>query len=55
MLGIIMFCCTLGFVLAAMEREKSERVLQIVDSFNIAIQKMVNIGTIKYEYSFPFN
>jgi Na+/H+-dicarboxylate symporter len=44
MLGIIMFSCTFGFVLAAMPSEKTEKVLQIVESLNMAIQKMVGLG-----------
>jgi len=43
MLGIIMFSCTLGFVLASMEPEKSEKVLQLVDSLNTAVQRMVGL------------
>lgn len=54
MLGVIMFSCTLGFVLASMEPDKSEKILQIVDSFNIAIQKMVNLGINFYTFIFYF-
>eukprot|EP00026_Physarum_polycephalum_P008890 Phypoly_transcript_08993.p1 GENE.Phypoly_transcript_08993~~Phypoly_transcript_08993.p1 ORF type:complete len:386 (+),score=44.58 Phypoly_transcript_08993:266-1423(+) len=43
MLGIIMFSCVFGFVLASLPTEKSEKVLQLVDTLNMVIQKMVGL------------
>ncbi len=46
MLGIITFSCVLGLVISKMDSERSERLLYVIDSLNIAIQKMVGIGMV---------
>jgi len=43
MLGIIMFSCTFGIVLATLPAEKSDKVLQLFETLNAAIQKMVGL------------